>query len=80
MMMMKHQSSILEITIAAVVIATVLALSVLVLVTQEANAAGVSTKASLKQTQLNRCTDSAKCSNTSMITLRLGGGGDGPNH
>ena len=44
MMMMKHQSSILEITIAAVVIATVLALSVLVLVTQEANAAAVSTK------------------------------------
>ena len=80
MMMMKHQSSILEMTIAAVVIVTMLALSVLVLVTQEANAAGVSTKSSLKQTQLNRCTDSAKCSNTSMITFRLGGDGDGPNH
>ena len=79
--MNKHRSSTLEITIAAVVIATVLALSVVVLVTQEANAAG-SNKVSLKQTQVNRCTDSAKCSHTATIIFSLpgSGGGHGPNH
>ena len=60
---MKYQSSTLEITIAAVIIASMLALSVFILVTQEANAA-VSTKFSFKQSQVNKCSGSAKCSNT----------------
>jgi len=50
MMKMKHQSSTLEIIIAVVIIASMLAMSVLVFVTQEANAATTSTKVSLKQT------------------------------
>ena len=41
MMNKQHQNSKLEITIAAVIIATMLALSVVVLVTQEADAAMV---------------------------------------
>jgi hypothetical protein len=39
MMMNKHQSSILEIIAAAVIIGTILALSIAVLITQEAGAA-----------------------------------------
>ena len=83
---MKHQSSTLEITIAAVIIASMLALSVLVLLTQEANAAAVSKKISFKQTQVNRCIDSAKCSHTGTITFGSGshghpsGGGGGHGH
>jgi hypothetical protein len=46
MMKITNQSSTLEITIAVVVIASMLALSVIVLVTQEADAAAVSTKVS----------------------------------
>jgi hypothetical protein len=76
MMMNKHQSSTLEITIAAVVIATVLALSVLVLVTQEASAAA-STKLSFKQIQENKCSRNAKCSNTATITISPGHGHPG---
>jgi hypothetical protein len=75
MMMNKHQSSTLEITIAAVIIATMLTLSVLVFITQEANAV-VSAKLSFKQTQVNKCSGSAKCSNTGTITFGLGGGHD----
>jgi hypothetical protein len=57
MIMSNHlQSSTLEITIAAVIIATMLALSVVVLVIQEADAA-VSKKVSFKQTQVNKCTE-----------------------
>jgi hypothetical protein len=70
----QHQSSTLKITIAAVVIASVLALSVVVFVTQEANATG-STKVSLKQTQVNKCSGSAECSHTATIIFRLPGGG-----
>ena len=54
--MMKYQNSTLEITIAVVVIASMLVLSVLVFVTQEANATA-STKVSVKQTQVNKCTE-----------------------
>jgi uncharacterized membrane protein len=77
MMISKHQSLTLEIIAAAVAIATILALSVVVLVVQEANAA-TSTRFSLNQVQENRCSGFAGCSNTGTITLRLGGGGDGP--
>ena len=69
MIMMKYQSSTLEITIAAVIIVSMLALSVVVLVTQEADAATASKKFSFKQTQVNRCSDSAKCSHTATITF-----------
>jgi preprotein translocase subunit SecG len=72
MMKFKNQSSTLEITIAVVVIASMLALSVIVLVTQEANAAA-STKVSIKQTQVNQCSGSAKCIKTSTITFGSGG-------
>ena len=75
---MKYQSSTLEITIAAVIIATMLALSVLVLVTQQEASAVVSMKPSFKQTQVNRCSDSAKCSNTGTITVGSGGGHSSP--
>ena len=85
MMNKQHQNSKLEITIAAVIIATMLALSVVVLVTQEADAATASKKFSFKQTQVNRCSDSAKCSHTATITFDQGGGhgrpgGDNPGH
>jgi uncharacterized membrane protein len=81
MMNKQHQSSTLEITIAAVIIASMLALSVVVLVTQEADAATASKKFSFKQTQVNKCSDSAKCSHTATIIFRLPGGNDhGPKH
>jgi hypothetical protein len=80
MMKIKNQDSTIEITIAVVIIASMLALSVLVFVTQEANAAAVSTKVSYKQTQVNGCKDNAKCSNTSTITFGSGGGHSGPGH
>jgi hypothetical protein len=58
-----------------------LALSVLILVTQEADAAAVNKKFSFKQAQVNKCSDSAKCSHTATITIRLpGGDGDDPDH
>jgi hypothetical protein len=76
MMMSKHQSSTLEITIAAVIIAAMLALSVVVLVTQEADAASVSKKISFKQTQVNKCSANAKCSHTATIIFRLPGSSD----
>jgi uncharacterized membrane protein len=76
MMMNKHQSSTLEITIAAVIIATMLALSVVVLVTQEADAATASKKVTFKQTQANKCNGSAKCSHTEKIIFHLPGSSD----
>ena len=79
-MKIKNQSSTLEITIAVVVIASMLALSVIVLVTQEANAAAVSTKVSVKQTQVNQCSGSAKCIKTSTITFGSGGVHGSPGH
>jgi hypothetical protein len=77
MMISKHQSSTLEIIAAAVAIATILALSVVVLIAQEANAV-VSTSLSFNQIQENRCSGFAGCSNTGTITLRLGH--SGPDH
>ena len=76
MMKIKNQRSTLEITIAVVIIASMLALSVIVLVTQEANAAAVSTKVGVKQTQVNKCSGSAKCSHTETIIFRLPGSSD----
>jgi hypothetical protein len=55
-----------------------LALSVLVLVTQEADATAVSKKFSFKQTQVNKYSDSAKCSSAATITFRSGGGHHDP--
>jgi hypothetical protein len=75
-MMMNKQSSTLKITIAAVIIATMLALSVVVLVTQEADAAIASKKVTFKQTQVNKCSGSAKCSHTETIIFRLPGSSD----
>ena len=71
----KHQSSTLEIIAAAVAIATILALSVVLLVVQEANAAA-STRFSFNQVQGSRCSGFAGCSNTGTITVGLGGGHD----
>jgi hypothetical protein len=76
-MMNKHQSSTLEIIIAALFIGTVLALSVVVIITQEANAA-TSTRFSFEQTQANNCSGFVRCGNTGTITFGLGGG-DHPN-
>ena len=76
-MISKHQNSTLEIIAAAVAIATILALSVVVLIVQEANAV-TSTRFSFNQVQENKCSGFAGCSNTGTITFRLGGGGDGP--
>jgi len=69
----KHQSSTLGILAAAVAIATILALSVVLLVVQEANAAA-STRFSFNQVQDSRCSGFAGCSNTGTITFGLGGG------
>ena len=77
MMMYKHQNSTLEIIIAALFIGTVLALSVVVIITQEANAVTASTSLSFEQTQTNKCSGFVGCSNTGTITFGLGGGGDG---
>jgi len=77
MMIRKHQSSTLEIIAAAVIIGTMLALSVLVLISQEANAA-TSTRFSFQQTQENKCSGFAGCSNTGTIRYGPGGGGDVP--
>jgi hypothetical protein len=55
-----------------------LALSVVVLVTQEADAAVVSKKVSFEQTQVNKCSGSAKCSHTGTITFGPGGGHGSP--
>ena len=74
MMISKHQSSTLEIIAAAVAIATILALSVVVLVVQEANAVTASTRFSFNQVQENKCSGFAGCSNTGTITLGLGHG------
>jgi CDP-diacylglycerol pyrophosphatase len=71
----KHQSSTLGILAAAVAIATILALSVVVLVVQEANAV-TSTRFSFNQVQDSRCSGFAGCSNTGTITVGLGGGHD----
>ena len=67
-MISKHQSSTLEIIAAAVIIGTILGLSVVVLVVQEANAA-TSTRFSFTQVQENRCSGFAGCSNTGTISL-----------
>ena len=76
-MISKHQSSTLEIIAAAVAIATILALSVVLLVVQEANAV-TSTRFSFNQVQENKCSGFAGCSNTGTITFGLGGGGPRP--
>ena len=76
-MMNKHQSSTLEIIIAALFIGTVLALSVVVIITQEANAA-TSTLFYFNQIQENTCSGFAGCSNIGTITFGLGSG-DHPN-
>jgi hypothetical protein len=66
--MYKHQNSTLEIIIAALFIGTVLALAVVVIITQEANAAVTSsTSLSFEQTQTNKCSGFAGCSNTGTI-------------
>ena len=78
MMMYKHQNSTLEIIIAALFIGTVLALSVVVIITQEANAVTASTSLSFEQTQTNKCSGFAGCSNTGTITFGLGH--SGPDH
>ena len=72
-MMNKHQSSTLEIIIAALFIGTVLALSVVVIITQEANAS-TSTRFSFEQTQANKCSGFVSCGNTGTTTFGLGGG------
>ena len=75
MMMYKHQNSTLEIIIAALFIGTVLALSVVVIITQqEANAVTASTSLSFEQTQTNKCSGFVGCSNTGTITFGLGHG------
>jgi uncharacterized membrane protein len=80
----KHQSSrlqmiLLQIILAAMIIGTILALSVMVVITQqEANAATASTRFSFNQVQENKCSGFAGCSNTGTITFGLGSGGDGP--
>ena len=74
MMMYKHQNSTLEIIIAALFIGTVLALSVVVIITQEANAVTASTSLSFEQTQTNNCSGFTGCSNTGTITFGLGHG------
>jgi uncharacterized membrane protein len=73
MMISKHQSSTLEIIAAAVIVATILALSVVVLIAQEANAV-TSTSLSFSQIQENRCSGFAGCSNSGTITFGLGHG------
>jgi hypothetical protein len=78
-MMNKHQSSELEIIAAAVIVATILALSVLVVVTQQEASALASTRFSFNQIKENRCSGFADCSNTGTIKFGLGGG-DRPNH
>ena len=54
---------------------TILALSVMVVITQqEANAATASTAFTFDQYQTNKCSGFAVCSNTGTITFGLGGG------
>ena len=82
----KHQSLtlqmiLLQIISAAMIIGTILALAVVVVITQqEANAATASTRFSFNQVQENRCSGFAGCSNTGTITLMSGSGGEGSNH
>ena len=66
----QHRSSTLEI-LAVVAIASILVLSVLVLITTilKANAAAESTTFSLDQTQTNKCNDFVGCANTGTITF-----------
>ena len=66
----QHRSSTLEIILAVVAIASILVLSVLVLITTilKANAAE-STTFSLDQTQTNKCNDFVGCANTGTITF-----------
>ena len=80
MMKNKHQGSILEIMAAAVIIGTILALSVVVVITQQEASAVASTTFSLNQYQTNKCSDSVKCSNTGTITVGSGGGHSSPGH
>jgi uncharacterized membrane protein len=77
MMISKDQSSTLEIIAAAVAIATILALSVLVVVTQQEANAAASTSLSFEQTQTNKCSGFAGCSNTGTITFLPGHGNPG---
>jgi hypothetical protein len=67
----QHRSSTLEIILAVVAIASILVLSVLVLITTilKANAAAESTTFSLDQTQTNKCNDFVGCANIGTITF-----------
>lgn len=81
----KHQSStlqmiLLQIILAAMIIGTILALAVVVVITQQEANAATSTRFSFNQVQENRCSGFAGCSNTGTITLRSGSGGEDPNH
>jgi Na+-transporting NADH:ubiquinone oxidoreductase subunit NqrC len=84
MMMNKYQSStlqmiLLQIIVAAMIIGTILAFSVVVITTQqEANAA--STTFSFEQNQNNTCSGFVHCSNIGTITLKSGSGGNGPDN
>ena len=84
MMMNKYQSStlqmiLLQIVVSAMIIGTILAFSVVAIITQrEANAA--STTFSFEQNQNNKCSCFVHCSNIGTITLRSGIGGNGPDN
>lgn len=81
--MNKYQSStlqmiLLQIIVAAMIIGTILAFSVVVITTQqEANAA--STTFSF-QSQNNKCSGFVHCSNIGTIIVRSGSGGNGPDN
>ena len=68
------QMKLLQIISAAMVIGTILALSVVVVITQQEANAAASTTFTFDQYQTNKCSGFAGCSNTGTITLRLGYG------
>ena len=68
-MMNKHQSSKLEIIAAAVIVATILSLSVLVVVTQQEASALASTTLNLEQIQNNKCSGFTRCGSSGTITF-----------
>ena len=73
------QMILLQIIVAAMIIGTILAFSVVVITTQqEANAA--STTFSFQQSQNNKCSGFVHCSNTGTIIVRSGSGGNGPDN
>ena len=78
-MMNKYQNStlqmiLLQIILAAMVIGTILAFSVVVIITQQEANAAASTTFSFDQNQNNKCSGFVHCSNTGTITLRSGSG------